>query len=221
MPAYNNKGGGLSWSQPPENKADEKKSAASPAPASPEKAPARVPLTAAPAPTARVVPMVVASFVVGIVVGVLVGWAWFVNPGDTPGSVVSKSEGSAQESEGTQPVAPTAPGVPAVSSSSAGISVASQPAGSTVAIASVSVASPSWVVVYESRNGARGNALGAKLFAPEEKSGVVYLLRSTTAGQTYFVGQRLDNGDRVFSMKNDMPAVDSAGKLLVAQFKAN
>ncbi len=62
---------------------------------------------------------------------------------------------------------------------------------------------PTWVAVYESRDGKPGNVLGAGLFSADQQSGTVDLLRGTIAGQTYFVTEQTDNGDHRFSLKDD------------------
>jgi hypothetical protein len=74
-------------------------------------------------------------------------------------------------------------------------------------------------VVYESKIGVRGNALGAALFFPEGGDRTINLLRATVAGQTYLVGRHVDNGDKQFSLTNDQPVVNAAGNPLYAEFK--
>ncbi len=99
-----------------------------------------------------------------------------------------------------------------------------QAAGTEVTVANVSVTNPTWVVVYEDNNGKPGNALGAGLFfSPSQggaTSGTVTLLRGTVAGQSYLVGESLDNGDRVFSLQSDKPVTDMSGAVLWAHFTA-
>ena len=51
---------------------------------------------------------------------------------------------------------------------------------------------PTWVVVFENLGGKPGNALGAKMVFPGDTSGTVDLLRGTTAGQSYFVGEYVE-----------------------------
>jgi hypothetical protein len=46
------------------------------------------------------------------------------------------------------------------------------------------------------------------------------LLRATMPGQSYFVGQSLDDGDKIFSTQNDKPVRDSKGNPLFTQFTA-
>lgn len=197
--------GGLSWSQPPE-----KPKAAPPSGGRPawEKKPApKAPVVASSGGGIAGVSnrsWRMAAFAGGVILGgLLIGWGW--------SSLNSKTENDA---------APTTSATTngAVSNSSA-ITVSSpQKAGLTVAVSVLAVSSPTWIVVYESRNGEPGNALGAALFAPESKSGSVNLLRGTIAGQTYFVGQRRDNGDRVFSLLKDLPVVDQNGAPILTQF---
>ncbi len=80
-------------------------------------------------------------------------------------------------------------------------------------LSAIDVSVPTWVVVYDNKNGVRGNALGAALFTPTSAKGAVYLtlLRATTAGQTYLIGRNVDNGDQIFSLQTDGPVVDTTG----------
>ena len=52
-------------------------------------------------------------------------------------------------------------------------------------------------------------------------SGSVPLLRATVSGQTYLVGESIDNGDHVFSLTADKPVEDSSGKPVLTEFKTN
>ncbi|HVY72980.1 MAG TPA: hypothetical protein VG984_02955 [Candidatus Paceibacterota bacterium] len=107
-------------------------------------------------------------------------------------------------------------------SSNGALSVTSpQAAGIHVDIATASVSEPTWVVVYESRNGAISNILGAALFFKGQTSGSVELLRGTMTGQTYFVGEARDDGDHKFSLVKDSPVLDTNGNPLLVQFQTN
>ena len=88
-----------------------------------------------------------------------------------------------------------------------------------VAVAAVDVSTPTWVVVYEDNNGVPGNVLGAGLFTSSNKSGVVELLRGTLPGQTYFVGESRDDGDRMYSMTNDPATRDQSGNPVLTTFQ--
>jgi len=96
---------------------------------------------------------------------------------------------------------------------------ATQRAGMSVAIDSVKVTKPTWVVVYDNVNGKQGNTLGAHLFSTSG-SGTVTLLRATKAGTEYFVGMRVDNGDGKYTRANDAAVTGANGQELVVTFKA-
>lgn len=208
---------GLSWSSQNQNQ-NQNKPAATPAKAA----------SAAPASTSATengnTSKIVGWLAVGVVAGVLVAWAaTSLIKGGAGGSVASSTDTVAtstaitsQTAGTTTSAATTTPGL----GSSDSLSVASpQKAGTSVAIQKAVVSEPTWVVVYESRNGQPGNILGAALFFPNQPQGSVELLRGTMAGQTYFVTRQSDNGDRKFS-KTD-PLVLEGGQAVWASFTAN
>ncbi len=80
------------------------------------------------------------------------------------------------------------------------LTAADQPAGDTVAVTGITVATESWVAVREA-DGSR--VLGAARVAAGTKSATVELLRATVAGKGYEVVIYTDNGDRIFDMKKD------------------
>lgn len=84
--------------------------------------------------------------------------------------------------------------------------VESQPAGSIVNVKEVTLDDRLWVVVYEEREGMRGNILGAKRL-PEgtHQNTYVSLLRNTEAGNRYHIVIHSDNGDDVFDFTQDTP----------------
>jgi len=96
-------------------------------------------------------------------------------------------------------------------------------AGTKVMVSNVSVTKPTWIVVYDNNNGVAGNALGAKLFAPVSQggstSGAITLLRATKTGQTYLIGQNVDNGDAKFSKQLDKAVTGADGKPLLMTFE--
>lgn len=96
-----------------------------------------------------------------------------------------------------------------------------QAPGMQVAVNHVAISEPTWVVVYESHNGVPGNVLGAGLFLPARTSGVVELLRGTLPGQTYIIGESIDDGDRQFSMQNDKVVRATDGNPALATFSTN
>lgn len=221
-----NKGGGLSWSQParPSGENNFKPASANkPTPQAAQKAPTASVTSGMEtgATSKRTLGMLVAG---GIIFGLLLGWAFFgrddgaSNAGTTATSTEETggaSTSTEEEQNGTE--------VPVGTGSAGRDSFTvppTQPAGMTVAVSQASVSGNTWIVVYESANGVRGNALGAALFTPEKASGAVRLLRTTVAGQTYLVGHHRDNGDRKFSLENDQAVLGANGQPVYVEFRA-
>lgn len=150
---------------------------------------------------------------VGVVAGVVIAWGatTALRGGTNAGSTLAGENAGSTSSTSTQAAA-----------TSSLVTVASpQKAGDTVAVGGINVAAPTWVVVYESRGGTPGNVLGAALFFPGTESGSVSLLRNTTAGQTYFVTERKDNGDHQYSSAKDALVLGADGQPSWATFTAN
>jgi hypothetical protein len=159
--------------------------------------------------TNRSVAKIVGWLAVGVVAGVILAW----------GATKSLTHIGVSGSQGATSVSSTNESGAAASSL---LTVTSpQKAGVEVVISDVSVSAPTWVVVYESRDGKPGNVLGASLFFPGGTSGTIELLRGTTAGQTYFVTERTDNGDHQFSLVNDPLVSGADGQPQWASFVAN
>jgi len=188
----NNKQGGLNWSSP-----------APKAPAAPAVQPAKpvAPMTPKPVATAPVSSVnpgnaakITGWLAVGIVAGVVVAW----------GATSLMKNGATASGNTQQSATSSTDGSTAALGSDTSLTIATpQKAGYTVAVSSVIVSEPTWVVVYESHDGKPGNVLGAGLFSAAQNSGTVDLLRATVPGQTYFVTKQTDNGDRKFSLKGD------------------
>lgn len=222
------KPGGLSWSHPAGNQStdDNKGGVQNPMPLSgslPKTNPQKPPATDGQSSGRKTL---MGIFAGGIIVGALVGWMWFDSQKDAA-PADSATSGGAVSTSGTAPGSGalgggggSAPVAPAVISSEWLAAPSPQPAGLQVAISHVSVTRPTWVVVYESRGGQPGNALGASLFFDStQSSGVVDLLRGTLPGQMYFVGESIDDGDRIFSLQNDKPVRDENGNPLWVTFQ--
>ena len=150
--------------------------------------------------------------VIGIVIGVLVAAEWQPNAENAPPAATS----TAVVANAAASVSITAAPAPTESP----LAVVDQSAGPSVTISRLNVARPTWVVVYVSRDGKPGTALGARLFSSADKIGKVGLLRDTERGQTYFVGLSVDNGDRGFSLSKDKPWAGPDGRPLWATFRA-
>lgn len=165
-------------------------------------------------------------FVGGLVVGVLIGWGIV---GSRQSSTATTMTDNATAATATSATSSTTVGAMNLSGSTMGLSGLTIPspqnAGTSVTISEVSVSEPTWVVVYEDTKGVPGNALGAELFFPASQggatSGSVPLLRATTSGQTYLVGESVDNGDHTFSLDTDKQVRDNKGNLSLVEFKTN
>lgn len=226
----NNRPAGLSWSQPQLPKT-------APAPASAASTPSSAkPISASANPAKKSVSnnqssgtgKLIALFVAGVVVGAIAIWGWTQMGDQAPATVTTNTNNTG--TTGTTNTIPT--GTTGSTNTNTGtsattaaggtqaFSVASQPAGLAVAITSVSLTQPTWIVIYDSINGTRGNALGAALMFPETKVGNVALLRTTIAGKEYLIGRSVDNGDKKFSMQDDKPVLNAAGAPIYTTFRA-
>ncbi len=190
----------------------------------------------------------VLTFITGLVVGGLLGWVWFaLRPSSTANmaaatatttamtdtssgaamtatnSTSSVASGITLPASGAAATTNTAPASTSASSATnAALTIPSpQASGLNVAVSNAVVSQPTWVVVYESRAGQPGNVLGAQMFFPGTTSGAVSLLRGTLPGQTYFVGESVDDGDHIFSVDNDKPVRNADGSLMTVQFQTN
>lgn len=152
----------------------------------------------------------VGVFIAGVIVGILLGWAITSSRSGTATPAPSNSQTATTSSQtGVQAsVNSVVPGTIVVGNT--------QPAGASVAVSSVNVTKPTWVVVYDNNNGVPGRALGARLFLPTasggETSAHIQLLRRTVAGTTYLVGQIVDDGDYNLSFSKDSAVLDTSGK---------
>lgn len=105
----------------------------------------------------------------------------------------------------------------------AGISTVSadnQAAGNTVSVA-VKAEKETWVAIHEDVNGKPGKILGAQLFVKGTHTGVVQLLRPTTAGMKYYAMLHADNGDRKFDPAEDKALIGSTGAMIEDEFTAS
>ena len=101
------------------------------------------------------------------------------------------------------------------------VKVADQAAGNKVILSSVLLEKSTWVVVHEDRDGKPGNILGAHRFNAGVSLGVVELVRGTTAGGVYYTMLHIDDGERGFDYKKDIPLTDADGNFVLTRFMAN
>jgi hypothetical protein len=201
---------GLSWSTPAAGSAPATKAPVTPAPMS------QPPRTSGGSKTA----MYVAMLVLGVIAGIVIAWGWAASRSTTPTGTNTNStagtntNGSSNTNTNTGVVGTTGQG----SDPSLTI-ITPQAAGTSVAVQKAIVSQPTWIVVYEDKDGEPGNALGAGLFFPEKQNGTVELLRATVSGRSYLVTKQVDNGDRKFSLHGDA-FLTEGGQPMWVSFKA-
>ncbi|MEK7560516.1 MAG: hypothetical protein AAB539_01000 [Patescibacteria group bacterium] len=100
------------------------------------------------------------------------------------------------------------------------LTVRDQESGKRVELAGLTLEKIAWVVVYEDREGAPWNILGAQRLRPHDTAGGVDLLRATADGKRYHVILHEDDGDATFDFRTDAQARDEAGKAIGATFVA-
>lgn len=159
-----------------------------------------------------------------VVILILGGIAWSLGgKKSSTSTVASDTTGTSQTTgsvSGTMPAGTVVGGTsPAMFPNGSLVVASPQTAGLEVAVSSIIVQVPTWVVIYENFNGQPGNVLGAALFTSTRSSGVVDLLRGTLPGQTYFAGEARDDGDHMFSMVNDPAVRDENGNPTVLKFQ--
>ncbi len=92
---------------------------------------------------------------------------------------------------------------------SGAVSVANQPAGSSVTIESVTVPPPGvWIAVREVHGNDLGNVLGAVRVTGPQSNVSIPLLRATQSGSSYAVELYRDSGNDVFDLVSDSVYVD-------------
>ncbi|MFA5173109.1 MAG: hypothetical protein WC435_01750 [Candidatus Paceibacterota bacterium] len=104
--------------------------------------------------------------------------------------------------------------------SSSLLKIENQSSGVSVFLSSVSLSTPSWIVIREDSNGKMGNILGA-LWLPQGSftNQTVELLRETVPGSKYYALIFSDDGDKKFDQKIDLPFKDDDGEMIVSEFK--
>jgi len=159
----------------------------------------------------------IVSFIVGLLIGGLLVWAFsgpsVEAPKDTEKKVdIEKTESAEkidEENEGTTTNDVTTDKTPVVATLPVGdgkVTVENQPAGTFITLKSATYPiSEGWIAVRDYQNGQLGGVLGAARFS--EVQGLVptgiALLRATTAGKEYAVVVYTESGDRKFNLADD------------------
>lgn len=119
--------------------------------------------------------------------------------------------------------APTAapqprPVAPAAATTNVITATASQPAGTSITVSSVTLTAPSFLVVYEAtsdlNNPTFGKQLAASSLLPKGTSKNVVIKMTTSPSELYLVTARRDNGNRLLSAPEDPFVTDASGKPL-------
>ncbi|KKW19514.1 MAG: hypothetical protein UY61_C0055G0003 [Candidatus Adlerbacteria bacterium GW2011_GWC1_50_9] len=154
---------------------------------------------------------------IGIVVVVLVAGGWWLLTRDsavddaTGGNVAEDTNMDAADVS-TETIAPPS----TTTSDGETISVASQSAGNSVTISSVTLTEMGWIAVRDDRGWTLG---AARLDAGTHENIVVELLRATESGQRYQVLLYHDDGDREFDLKKESLITHSDGTVAGVMFK--
>lgn len=148
----------------------------------------------------------------------IIGALWLMTRGEArdPFANVHSSEDTKQEqTTNTSSTSSAHNNVNSTISNDESVSVADQPAGDTVTIASVTFTEVGWVAVRDDR----GWTLGAKRFEPGTHSNVAMsLLRATEAGQRYQVLLYIDDGDGAFDLDKEILVTRSDGSVAGVTF---
>lgn len=146
------------------------------------------------------------SFVAGIMLGVLLAGAWFL---DGTIGLISAPSSSFLATTTTSSLL-----------ESGAVSVANQPAGESVIVASVTVPSSGvWVAVREVNDNTLGNVLGAARVASPHDTMTISLLRATEPNRSYAVELYRDDNNSAFDPSVNSVYVDfDTGTRVVAYF---
>lgn len=149
-----------------------------------------------------------ASFIAGVIAGVLLSGAWLVAGNGDFASL--KNAFNLSTSTPSRAEADTRGSV---------VSVADQPAGDAVMVASVHAPVPVWVAVRELSGRNFGNVLGAVKVGTPRADVSVPLLRGTLPGRTYAIELYRDDGTGAFDPASFSVYVDyDTGSRVVAYF---
>ncbi len=169
------------------------------------------------------------KFIIGLIIGLVVGWGGTFFAIDKSKPSPSKLEESKTSEEVDEDLdsgdlsqsgynkkaeAVLVSGINAVE-------VNDQPAGDKVEVTMATLSKAGWVVIHEDDNGAAGKVLGARRYEPGIYLAEVELLRPTESGKMYYAMLHLDDGDKEFNLSNDGPIKGEDGRVVMDSFKAN
>ena len=174
------------------------------------------------------------AFIIGVIVGALLMWAWQDTRQATPSNTASSGTNSSNTlavTGATDTTSGSASGAVAMNSNTPSASdgqqstdtitvVSPQPAGTVVTVGNISATDDVWAVVYEYQNGMMGRALGAARFTTDRRSGTIELMRATLPNLTYAVALTADSPDHSFTLHQNAPLLGADGKQIMTQFTA-
>lgn len=161
------------------------------------------------------------SFAIGFVVGVLTLFTiGIVTVRDVRYMSAGREDTSSKLGQLKEDAKET-PGTAAVNESNkATLVVTTQTAGGHVSIEHVSLDAAGWAVVHEIEGGHILNALGAaRLDIGDHQNVPVELLRGTTPDKEYAVVLYVDNGNKEFELRGDLPMIDKEGNPIMQSFR--
>ncbi len=156
----------------------------------------------------------VVAFITGLLIGGLLVWVFSSTPENQPAETTESddtSEVATLDDDSTEGVVtnenkPETTRVTPVTGDGSLI-VRDQTAGDSVSLGETKYPSESgWIVVRDYANGTSGNVLGAARYNLDEglTPTSVSLLRKTVSGSSYQVSFHADNGDKAFSVREDV-----------------
>ena len=100
------------------------------------------------------------------------------------------------------------------------IIVPKQAGGSNVFIENVTIDKDGYVVIHEDENGKPGAVVGVSklLTAGTTENFLMDIDKEVVEGDSLFAMLHIDNGDQIFSIETDIPAVDSDGNTILTRF---
>lgn len=177
------------------------------------------------------------KFIIGLIIGLVVGWGGSFFALDKSRGSSSKSASSEESKDSLKNTEESANGLnnndgsisqpgynkkaeAVIVSGTNAIEVNDQPAGNNVEITMATLSKAGWVVIHEDDNGAAGKVLGARRYEPGIYSADVELLRPTESGKMYYAMLHIDDGDKEFNLGKDAPIKGENGAVVMDSFKA-
>ena len=174
------------------------------------------------------------KFIIGLIIGLVVGWGGTLFSFDKSGKMVSSKESKDSLKDATEEISDTLnsndgsasqigynkKAEAVIVSGTNAIEVNDQRAGDKVEITMATLSKAGWVVVHEDDNGAAGKVLGARRYEPGIYLAEVELLRSTESGKIYYAMLHIDDGDKEFNLGKDAPMKGEDGVVVMDSFKA-